>query len=187
VSIGSKETDANGKVSTEYSSILGERKSGGLFGKDTYTLSNESTGDYDVKVEKKDYFKVKKLLDTGKGEEARKIATEAISKAKAKAAMSDAMSSSEMTSNIISPEENNSATSLNVVPAESSKSGEIISQGTNDNTVLKQARNDSAKSSNNTNVSNTNVSNNTQVTKYDLPTRKDDGSLNRYTGSRLAY
>jgi hypothetical protein len=189
VSIGSKETNANGKVSTEYSSILGERKSGGLFGKDTYTLSNESTGDYDVKVEKKDYFKVKKLLDTGKGEEARKVATEAISKAKAKAkaAMSDAMSSSEMTSNIISPEENNSATSLNVAPAESSKSGEIISQGTNDNTVLKQARNDSAKSSNNTNVSNTNVSNNTQVTKYDLPTRKDDGSLNRYTGSRLAY
>jgi hypothetical protein len=183
LSLGSKETDANGKVSTEYSSILGERKSGGLFGKDTYTLSNESTGDYDVKVEKKDYFKVKKLLDTGKGEEARKVATEAISKAKAKAAMT----SSEMTSNIISPEENNSATSLNVVPAESSKSGEIISQGTNDNTVLKQARNDSAKSSNNTNVSNTNVSNNTQVTKYDLPTRKDDGSLNRYTGSRLAY
>ena len=185
VSIGSKETDANGKVSTEYSNILGERKSGGLFGKDTYTLTNESAGDYDVKVEKKDYFKVKKLLDTGKGEEARKVATEAISKAKA--AMSDAMSSSEMPSGIISPEENNSATSLNVVPAQSAKSGEIISQSTNDNIALKQARNDSAKSSNNTNVSNTNVSNNTQVTKYDLPTRKDDGSLNRYTGSRLAY
>lgn len=29
--------------------------------------------------------------------------------------------------------------------------------------------------------------NNTQVTKFDLPTRKNDDSLNRYTGSRLAY
>ena len=27
----------------------------------------------------------------------------------------------------------------------------------------------------------------TQVTKFDLPTRKNDDSLNRYTGSRLAY
>lgn len=187
LSQGSKETDANGKVSSEYSNILGERKSGGLFGKDTYTLTNESTGDYDVKVEKKDYFKVKKLLDTGKGEEARKVATEAISKAKAKAAMSDSIAAGEMTNGIMSPEENNSGSSLNVVPAQVAKSGEIISRGTSDNILLKQARDDSAKSSNNTNVSNTNVSNNTQVTKYDLPTRKDDGALNRYTGSRLAY
>ena len=36
-------------------------------------------------------------------------------------------------------------------------------------------------------VTNNSSNSSTQVTKYDLPTRKDDGSLNRYTGSRLAY
>jgi hypothetical protein len=36
-------------------------------------------------------------------------------------------------------------------------------------------------------VNNTSNNNKTNITKFDLSTRKDDGSLNRYTGSRLAY
>ena len=186
LSEGSEVTDDNGKVSRQVSEISGERKSGGLFGKDSYQLTNQSTNDYDVNVEKKDYLEFKRLSDAGKGEEARKYATEAI--ARAKAPKSDLVSLGEMTGEYTSSAENVSPTSLKVASAPNTKSGELLVRGNNDNASLKQNREDAMKGAGSTNVSNTSVNNSTtQVTKFDLPTRKDDGSLNRYTGSRLAY
>lgn len=65
VADSSKESvDKEGKVSSEYASSLGQRKSGGWFGKDEYTLTDPTTGEQ-VTVDKSTYMKAKSIAEKG--------------------------------------------------------------------------------------------------------------------------
>jgi len=65
VADSSKESvDKEGKVSSEYASSLGQRKSGGWFGKDEYTLTDPTTGE-PVTVDKSTYMKAKSIAEKG--------------------------------------------------------------------------------------------------------------------------
>lgn len=67
--------DKEGNVKSRFSDISGSRKSGGLLGADTYTLTNEGAEGgpvYDMKVSKKDYMRMQGLAKEGKHAEAEK-------------------------------------------------------------------------------------------------------------------
>jgi archaellum component FlaC len=78
------------KTEANYGSMLGQRISGGLFGKDTYKVSSEMSGtggdsaEYDTEVTKQEYNQLQELNKKGDVEGARKKLTE-IKEARAQA------------------------------------------------------------------------------------------------------
>lgn len=70
LSSGSEESiDKEGNIKSKFSDISGSRKSGGLLGADTYSLTNEGAQGgpvYDMQVSKKDYMRIQSLAKEGK-------------------------------------------------------------------------------------------------------------------------
>lgn len=71
---GSEYSDQDGKVGTsKFGNLLGKRISGGLFGKDRYSVSLEGkdgVAEYDTQFTKKDYMEIQNLAKEGKYDEA---------------------------------------------------------------------------------------------------------------------
>lgn len=57
-----KSIDKDGKQTTQFSQFMGNRKSGGFFGKDTFTITDPETG-MPMDVSKKDYTNIQKLVE----------------------------------------------------------------------------------------------------------------------------
>jgi hypothetical protein len=158
VADSSKETrDKEGKTTSDYSSSLGQRKSGGWFGKDEYTLTDPTTGK-PVSVDKSTYMKAKDIA--AKGGDASAIggliakdqaAKEAASMGPATTAMGDQVyGASAETANARDDMDNKKSGGTAVVNAP-------------------------------TNINNTTQ----QTTPLRSPIRNEENSLNRYYGSRM--
>ena len=158
VADSSKETrDKEGKTTSDMSSVLGQRKSGGWFGKDDYKLTDPKTGEQ-VSVDKSTYMKAKDIAASGGDASAiggliakDQAAKQAASIAPATTAMGDQVYGAS---------------------AETANAKEDAANKSNGGTAVVNAP---------TNINNTTQ----QTTPLRSPIRNEEGSLNRYYGSRL--
>ena len=164
------------QTDTKYGNMLGQRISGGLFGKDTYKVSSEMSGtgessaEYDLEVSKGQYNELKELNRKGDVEGARKKLAEIKAKS---AENAEAL-------NIASPEETVSGASPIL------KGKDVVQASTENKDMERDAK--GRGGANNTVVSNNVSSNNTTkiVPMKANPRPEYTGSaLDRYT-SRIA-
>ena len=165
------------QTDTKYSSMLGKRVSGGLFGKDTYKVSSEMSGtggdsaEYDTEVTKHEYNQLQELNAKGDVEGARKKL------ASIKAAKAAALEPSGVDA------------MGNVTGAQPTATGKDVVQASTENKDME--RDASAKGgANNTVVSNNVSSNNTtKIVPMKANPRPEytGSSLDRYTSRITVY
>lgn len=191
---GSKETTVSSlgapdKVSTNYQNIIGKRVSGGLFGSDTYKISDDSGEE--TTVSKSQYNKIQELVEAGKTSEAAKELQGIRDRSKELAGMTPSMSPEETTTPMSAPITPTPRTVpqaqpvIKAAPQKPVDSSSVFSPSRQNASMAAEKKETPVPVI--VNAPTTNVSNNKQSVTMPAPIRNDDFSMRDYSRSRLVY